>query len=146
MSGEPDVVFVDSNVIIKHIAGDERARGFMLEIEGNEFVGCVNQIVVSEVLFIYIKLKTGLRPLDLKRKPDLLRSLKLDDVFRIFELFQELEGGALIRTLTEGVMEEYGLLPNDALIAATCRFYGIKKIASFDEDFRRVDFLKVLRP
>ena len=25
-----------------------------------------------------------------------------------------------------------------------CRYYGIKKIASFDEDFKRVDFIEVL--
>ncbi len=36
------------------------------------------------------------------------------------------------------------LLPNDALIAATCKYYGIKKIATFDEDFKRVDFLEVV--
>ncbi|MEM4279796.1 MAG: PIN domain-containing protein, partial [Archaeoglobaceae archaeon] len=42
------------------------------------------------------------------------------------------------------VVNIYGLLPNDALIAATCKHYGIKKIATFDEDFKRVDFLEVL--
>ncbi|MDI9645268.1 MAG: PIN domain-containing protein [Archaeoglobales archaeon] len=42
------------------------------------------------------------------------------------------------------ILEEYRLFPNDALIAATCKHYGIKKIATFDEDFKRVDFLEVL--
>lgn len=41
------------------------------------------------------------------------------------------------------IMEKYGLLPNDALIAATCKMHGIKKIATFDEDFKRVDFLEI---
>ncbi len=40
-------------------------------------------------------------------------------------------------------MQKYNLLPNDALIAATCRHYGIK-IATFDDDFKRVDFLEVV--
>ncbi len=44
----------------------------------------------------------------------------------------------------QGIMEKYNLLSNDALIAATCRYYGIKKIASFDEDFKRIDFLDVV--
>ncbi len=35
-------------------------------------------------------------------------------------------------------------LPNDALIVATCKHYGIKKIATFDEDFGRVDFLEIV--
>ncbi len=42
------------------------------------------------------------------------------------------------------MMEKYHLLPNDALIAAICKHHGIRKIATFDEDFKRVDFLDVI--
>jgi len=42
------------------------------------------------------------------------------------------------------IFENYNLLPNDALIAATCKYYGINKIATFDGDFKRVDFLEVV--
>ena len=42
------------------------------------------------------------------------------------------------------IVKSYGLLPNDALIVATCKHYGIKKIATFDEDFKRVNFIEVL--
>ena len=35
-------------------------------------------------------------------------------------------------------------LPSDALIAETCKHYGIRKIATFDEDFEKADFLEVL--
>ena len=38
----------------------------------------------------------------------------------------------------------YRLLPNDASIVAACRYYGIKKIATFDSDFSRVEFLNVI--
>jgi len=43
------------------------------------------------------------------------------------------------------IMEKYRLLPSDAVITATCRYYGIDKIATFDDDFKRVDFLEVVR-
>jgi len=43
------------------------------------------------------------------------------------------------------IMERYHLLPNDAMIASTCKYYGIKKIASFDEDFDRVKFLERIK-
>lgn len=43
------------------------------------------------------------------------------------------------------VMNRYKLLPNDALIATTCRHYGVNKIATFDEDFKRVEFLEVVK-
>ena len=36
---------------------------------------------------------------------------------------------------------KYNLLPADAVIAVTCRHYGFTKIATFDEDFRRVPWL-----
>ncbi len=42
------------------------------------------------------------------------------------------------------IMKKY-LLPNDALIAATCEYYGIRKIATFDEDFAKVDFLEIVK-
>ncbi len=35
-------------------------------------------------------------------------------------------------------MCNYNLLPNDALIFATCRIYDIKYLASFDRDFRQI--------
>ena len=41
-------------------------------------------------------------------------------------------------------MANYRLLPNDALIAATCRTYGIDPIATFDKDFKRVPQLRVI--
>ncbi len=44
------------------------------------------------------------------------------------------------------ISKRYGLLPNDALIAATCKHYGINKIATFDPDFKRVDFLEIIAP
>ncbi|MFA4640266.1 PIN domain-containing protein [Pyrococcus kukulkanii] len=40
--------------------------------------------------------------------------------------------------------KEFGLLPNDALIAAACKFCGISKIATFDKGFENVPFLEVL--
>ncbi|HHG75545.1 MAG TPA: PIN domain-containing protein [Persephonella sp.] len=34
-------------------------------------------------------------------------------------------------------IEKYNLLTNDALILATCKYYGIDKIASLDSDFEK---------
>ena len=41
-------------------------------------------------------------------------------------------------------MIRYNLLPNDAIIAATCLKHEIAQIATFDSDFLRVDWLKVI--
>lgn len=41
-------------------------------------------------------------------------------------------------------MKSYNLLPNDSIIAATCKHYGIG-IATFDKDFKRVDSLENMK-
>lgn len=57
-----------------------------------------------------------------------------------------LELNEVIFDVSKEVIGKYRLLPNDALIAATCKHCGITKIATFDEDFKRVDFLEVVEP
>lgn len=42
-----------------------------------------------------------------------------------------------LSSITE-IARTHALLPNDALIVATCREYSIPKIASFDRDFARI--------
>ncbi len=42
------------------------------------------------------------------------------------------------------IATKYRLLPNDGLIAATCRHYDINSIVTFDEDFKRVSWLKII--
>ena len=43
-----------------------------------------------------------------------------------------------------GIMLKYRLLPYDALIASSCLSSEIVQIATFDQDFRRVDFLQLV--
>ena len=41
-------------------------------------------------------------------------------------------------------MIKYRLLPGDTIIALTCKHYGIDTILTFDEDFKRIPWLKVI--
>ena len=66
----------------------------------------------------------------------LLNSIK--DKLVVLELNEE------IVDISKEIIRKYHLLPNDALIAATCKHHGIQKIATFDPDFKRVDFLEVV--
>ena len=43
-----------------------------------------------------------------------------------------------------GAAKQFHLLPADALIALTCKYYGIDTILTFDDDFKRVPWLKVV--
>jgi len=72
----------------------------------------------------------------------------LEELTKFFSLLDDLDITVLrdYQNVSEiwELMKNYNLLPNDALIAATCKHYGIRKIATFDEDFKRVDFLEVV--
>jgi len=41
-------------------------------------------------------------------------------------------------------IELYRLAPNDAQIALTCKYRSIETLATFDEDFKRIPWLKVI--
>ena len=43
-------------------------------------------------------------------------------------------------------MRIYKLTPSDAIIALTCKYHGIDTILTFDEDFKRIPWLKGFTP
>ena len=65
---------------------------------------------------------------------------RLHKLFALVTLIDDTKNVKSVRD----VAEKYKLLPNDALIAATCKHYDIKNIATFDSDFDSVDFLDVV--
>ncbi len=139
-------VFIDSNIIIFHLAGDENVKRIMKLCEEGEISGYINDVVLSEVIYSFLRVKTGLKASKIKRNPHILEKIDLSYIRDLFEIFSFLEINREISTMIFDIIKEYKLLPNDALIAATCKYYGIKKIATFDEDFKRVDFLEVINP
>ena len=75
-----------------------------------------------------------------------MKSVELTDIVELLGGYRTLDVGEAVKNEAEGLIKKYGLLPNDALIAATCKHYDIKKIATIDPDFKRVDFLEVITP
>ncbi len=69
---------------------------------------------------------------------------EIKELFRSINVVKEniviLELNEEIFDLAKEISIKYKLLPNDALIAATCKYYGISKIATFDKDFEKIDF------
>ena len=135
-------VFIDSSVFLDFLEGKEKAKTLLEQYSGLE--GCINDIVFSEVLFVYIKAETGKKSYELKKQPELVTSVELNDIVELLGRYRTLDVGEAVKSEAERLIKKYGLLPNDALIAATCKHYGITKIATFDSDFKRVDFLEVI--
>jgi len=138
-------VFVDSNVIIHHLAGDNKAKEIIENVESGGDTGYINQIVVSEVIFICLKLKTKKSAFELKKAQDIVKRVDLKNVYELLDTFIELPSDKGITRSAEDVIARYGLLPNDALIAATCKHHGIRKLATFNGDFKQVDFVEIIK-
>ncbi len=135
-------VFFDSNVFLHHLANTREEASEMLEdVESGKITGYINDVVVSEVIYGYLRAVTNLKPHQLQSKLSKI-DFDLSAVKELLSLFRVLSCGFGVEIAE--IVEKYKLLPNDALIAATCKHYGIKKIATFDEDFKRVDFLEIL--
>ena len=141
-------VFVDSSVIVGFFSGNSKAVEVLDSF--SDCVLCISDVVFSEGVYKLMVLKF------LERNEKFrLHALRKDisDYVHVYEILWEFISRAEMEVLQINVKiiaeaieigVRYGLLPNDALIAATCKHYGIKKIATFDDDFKRVDFLEVV--
>ncbi len=140
-------VFFDSNVFLKYLAGVEDAKKLIGKVEYGEWKGYVNDIVISEVVYGYLRLALDVSRYRLRKYvieyTDRVKELLEQDVYPLFTDFEHLPISIGIENLIE-YMTKYRLLPDDALIVATCRAYNINNIAAFDEDLKRVPWINIL--
>ncbi|MDI6720226.1 MAG: type II toxin-antitoxin system VapC family toxin [Methanomicrobiales archaeon] len=138
-------VFVDSNVFLNILEGDERVKEGVLALHSDQKL-YRNSIVFSEVVHVFLRLATGERPHALRKTPALIQGQgrNLDRVIDLLDLAESLPINRDIEKEAFLIIADLGLLPNDALIAATCKYYGISRIATFDADFERVGFLEIV--
>jgi len=125
-------IFFDTNFIVNLIVETDFSEKARKIVEKYADEDMITSISVEETLFILKKL-TKMPNAEIANKvQELIHGLKIQ-VIESLPLNEFIE-----------VFSEQNLLPSDALIVATCKHYGIRKIATFDEDFKRVDFLEVL--
>lgn len=145
-------VVIDSSVLVKTLL--ENKKEVILSLLGNyelfspsnvleETAYKIIVLTISDMInsnkFHKIKKawESGVGEEEIRKRLDILDDLT-STIIRVLYIDEE------ILHLSRGISFEYKLLPNDSLITATCKHYGIKKIATFDTDFKRVDFLEVV--
>ncbi len=131
-------IFVDSSIFIENFKGNNIAREILQE-SIDKFDICINSIVFSEIIFKLMILKSGKSALTIKSQkliPSIVKNL--DDYSNLLLLFNVLEENKEILRTSFQFMQKYNLLTNDALILATCKYYGITKLASLDKDFESI--------
>lgn len=147
------MIVVDTNVFVQYLLEGERAD------EAEKLMASYSDLavttgIVNEVEFVIIRrlARTRLGIRKLSKLKEYIRAKGLDFAIDVLEEFTRmllelniaiLKDYAEPRELLE-TMRRYRLTPSDAIIALTCRHYGIETILTFDEDFRRVPWLKVI--
>lgn len=151
-------VFVDANIFLAEILGEDTADvclHFLQRVSSGELEGSTSSIVLNEVFHRTLiadaiatyNIKGELAINYLKRKPDSIKKLKnahtaIENIFLIPNLtiidpdvdsFQE----AL------NISRKYGLLSSDAWHVSLMLKNNIENIVTSDQDFQRVDKIKV---
>ena len=126
---------VDSTVLVEHLKGNPEATELLEALIEGDAEGYINETVASEVIFVYLKLKTGRSFRTLKKKPDLVKAVQKGPVYELLSLFKFLDTNEFVFNISRRLIDEYGLLPNDAMIAGAALFYKLDGIMTLDNDF-----------
>jgi len=147
-------IFIDSSVMIGLFIGDEKAHKLLSKLINDSFMLCINPIVFSETMFkvtFHIALEDGIKGVyDLKQNLSRYSWVyeevkeKIDKMIKMGYL-KILDTNWDVLKLSSEIGEKYNLLTNDAIIIATCKYYGINKLATFDSDFEKVDFIEIIK-
>ncbi len=115
-------IFVDSSVIIEFQKDNVKAVSLLTNynVEGNIFY--INPVVVSEVAYI------------LKKKLNLTIP-QISDKLQEFNMLT-IDNNTIMQTYD--YMHRYNMKPNDAMIAATCKYHQVLNILTLDDDFKQV--------
>lgn len=155
-------VFIDANIFLHVVLGTGKEAAactrFLEDADAGLFPCATSVIVLNEVLhrllIASVVRSSGIAPesavRQMKLHPDLVR-----DAGNVREVMEDIRSirpmvvygispQTFERSLT--VMQEWGLLGNDALHVACMEEHAINAIATYDRDFSRVDRISVVRP
>ena len=126
-------IFLDSSILVEWAKKTQPdVYNYLLN---SSFDLCISQITRSEFIYYWLAIGGGKAPVTLKRDSVIPDVLTLFDPSGLLSKLKWIDADKAIIPLHLDLMKKYNLLPNDALILATCKLNGIERIASYDVDF-----------
>lgn len=152
-------VFIDSNIFTYFLLRDadyfEKCSRFLKNVESGYFIGFINNIVVSETLFNFVKaevcknneLKSNEFIRFVKENPESVGEVDISDVIDVFTIANL----NLVNVPTKLIpmlkdAHRKSLLSNDAFHLLTMEYLSIKDIVTNDGDFEKIAGIKVWKP
>ncbi len=148
------MIYVDSNALVYLLHDIKPKSDIVVNILSNSDEVYTSLRTLEEASYILIRIyfskHYGARGIYQVR--ELIRKYGLEHVNDELTTLRRLLSDYNIITLQDKAtideihetMIKYRLLPGDAIIALTCKHYGIDTILTFDEDFKRIPWLKVM--
>lgn len=127
-------VFIDSSLLIENIKGNKKKLLFNL-LNNKEVRCCLNETVISEFLFHFLSVNGNASPQSLQSSEKISSIFKSSDDYNLLQLFHFISSNEALIDIVPVFMAAYNLLPNDAIILATCKIHNITQLASHDTDF-----------
>ena len=124
---------VDTSVLVEYMKGNKRAVSLISNLLQSGAIIYINPIIFSEVVYVAMGFLSGRAPRTIKGNPERLPD-GLDTVFMVLSDYAFMEITRESITIAKRLIKEYAMLPNDALILATCIEHGFA-LATLDEDF-----------
>jgi len=147
------VICVDTNIVY-HFLFETELTGIAERIirEGFTEGMAIPMIVYNELLYTVgakiARMKSGVRGKYSFRKLIAKQGFPEEAINRVNGFLRDFKVSVLrdYQDLDElvSIIRLYRLAPNDAQIVLTCRHHRINTLATFDEDFRRIPWLKVI--
>ncbi len=126
-------IFVDSSIFVEAIKGNKiDFYNNLISTVGNEYF--INEVVLSEYLFYALAVYGGSSPRTLKGRGAIPVLINTDFRKPVLKYFSLLNSDVSFFTTVPDLMIKYNLLPNDAIILATCKIHSINQLASHDSD------------
>ena len=146
------LIFLDTNILYHILHNTPKTDQVLTLLEENPEDYVIDMVVHNEIIHTstmhYLEYKHGVKGIYSIKRWIKKHGYPGEVINAVRELIRRLDIRLIPSIYTEQELYEtvlrYKLLPSDAIIALTCKHYGIDTILTLDEDFKRVPWLKVI--
>jgi len=130
-------VMLDSSILVEYSKNNKTK--LLIELISDIDTECfINETVISEYLYHFLALNGGRSPRATQSAGEIHTIFDTSFDHSFISRFSFLPNDDSLFSLVPRLMKQYNLLPNDAIILATCIINNISTLASHDKDFEEV--------
>lgn len=127
-------IVLDSSILVEYRKGTKTDL-LQAIAASSAWIPCIGQVAVSEYLYYHLAIFSGKSPRSVQSAKEVNLILGKGWPSSFLEQFEWLTDSPRLVKLSVEKMSQYQLLPNDALILASCLVNDITHLASYDNDF-----------